>query len=545
MIKERFKTSFAKRIFHQKYAQGPEDTWDALCERVVEDVCGTRWGKDHALMSDGDRKQLVEYMITMKFVAGGRYLYYSGRPFSAWNNCYLLRCEEDTREEWANVTWRAMNCLTTGGGIGIDYSILRPEGKPLSRTGGISSGPLPLMHAINEVGRSVMQGGARRSAIYASLNWQHEDIPKFMVAKNWNELTVREKAADFNFPGPLDMTNISINYDDAWGCEVGNPVFLENCKQAMMTGEPGFSFNFGDKENETLRNACTEVTSEDDSDVCNLGSVNLGNIESLEEFRDVISLASKFLVCGTLRADLPYEKVYKVREKNRRLGLGLMGIHEWLLKRGASYEVTEELKQWLGEYKSGSERSANEHCERLYISNPVAYRAIAPTGTIGILAGTTTGIEPLFAVAYKRRYLSDGTKWKYEYVVDSTADLLIREYGLNPDTIDTAYKLSHDYERRIKFQADIQDYIDMSISSTINLPPYGSKGNSEQNIVEFATTLAEYAPRLRGFTCYPDSSRGGQPLTEVLYEDAIKHKGVVFTEHDICEIGGKGGTCGV
>jgi ribonucleoside-diphosphate reductase alpha chain len=543
--REYFKTTFSKNIFKQKYSQGPDDDWGALCERLVEDVCGSRWGKEHPLMSQSDREQLVEYMKDMKLIAGGRYLYYAGRPFSAWNNCYLLRAEEDTREEWANVTWRAMNCLTTGGGIGIDYSRLRPEGKPLSRTGGTSSGPIPLMSAINEIGRSVMQGGSRRSAIYASLNWQHEDIPKFLVAKNWNELTRQEKAKDFNFPGFLDMTNISINYDDAWGCEAGDPIFLENCKQAMMTGEPGFSFNFGDKENETLRNACTEVTSEDDSDVCNLGSINLGNISTLDEFRNVATLASKFLVCGTLRADLPYDKVYAVREKNRRLGLGLMGIHEWLLQRGHGYEVVPELHTWLQEYKNESERAANEHCDRLFISRPVAYRAIAPTGTIGILAGTTTGIEPLFAVAYKRRYLTDGVKWKYEYVVDSTADLLIKEYGLDPDTIDTAYKLSHDYERRIKFQADVQDYVDMSISSTINLPSWGSKGNSGQDVQTFANTLASYAPRLRGFTCYPDGSRGGQPLTEVPYSEAIKHRGVVYEENDVCSITGKGGSCGV
>ena len=92
-------------------------------------------------------------------------------------------------------------------------------------------------------------------------------------------------------------------------------------------------------------------------------------------------------MCGTLRAYLPYEKVYKVREKNRRLGLGLMGIHEWLLKRGYGYEVTPELHQWLKVYEDESERSAIEHCDRLYISRPVAFRAIAPTGTIGILAG--------------------------------------------------------------------------------------------------------------------------------------------------------------
>jgi len=290
---------------------------------------------------------------------------------------------------------------------------------------------------------------------------------------------------------------------------------------------------------------CTEGTSEDDSDVCNLGSINLGNISGIEEFSAVVNLASKFLVCGTLRADLPYDKVYKIREKNRRLGLGLMGTHEWLLRRGYSYEVTPELHQWLEVYRDVSKVAADEHCDRLFINRPVAYRAIAPTGTIGILAATTTGIEPLFAVAYKRRYLTDGTKWKYEYVVDSTAEHLIRELDIDPSSIDTAYKLSHDYERRIKFQADVQDYVDMSISSTINLPSWGSKENNPDRVGAFAETLARYATRLRGFTCYPDGSRGGQPITEVDYSEAIKHKGVVFEEHDICDITGKGGSCGV
>jgi len=543
----RFKNDIASNIFHNKYAQGTSDTWDALSERVVEDVCGTRWGKDRALMSKGDMEQLAEYIKEMKFIPGGRYLWYAGRLNSYFNNCFLLRAEEDTREEWAAVTQRAVSCLMTGGGIGIDYSILRPSGRPLSRTGGLSSGPVPLMQMINEVGRGVMQGGSRRSAIYASLNWLHEDIPLFLQAKNWSEKIKSAKNEDFNFPAPLDMTNISINYDDKWLYNADRAnlhTFVENVRQAMMTGEPGFSFNFGSKQNETLRNACTEVTSEDDSDVCNLGSINISNISSLEEFKDVVCLASKFLVCGTLRADLPYQKVYAVREKNRRLGLGLMGIHAWLLQRGYKYEVTPELHKWLEVYESESERAANEHAERLYVSKPVAYRAIAPTGSIGILAGTTTGIEPLFAVAYKRRYLTDGTKWKYEYVVDSTADQLIKEYGLDPSSIDTAYGLSHDYERRIKFQADIQDYVDMSISSTINLPSWGSKGNSESDVNNFANTLSKYAPRLRGFTCYPDGSRGGQPLTEVPYEEALKHKGVVYAENDICEIGGKGGSCG-
>ena len=542
----RFKTSFAERIFKQKYAQGPNDNWDALAERLVEDVCGTRWGTERALMSDSDRKQLVEYIKTMTFLPGGRYLYYAGRPNHYFNNCFLLRGEEDTREEWGELVKRATNCLMTGGGIGVDYSRFRASGKPLSRTGGISSGPLPLANAINEIGRSVMQGGSRRSAIYASLNWLHEDIPLFMKVKNWSDDVKFMKEKDFNFPANLDMTNISINYDNKWKYNADRAnlhTFVENCRQAMMTGEPGFSFNFDEKENETLRNACTEVTSEDDSDVCNLGSINLGNIESIDEFTSVVTLASKFLVCGTLRADLPYDKVYKIREKNRRLGLGLMGIHEWLLKRGYGYEVVPELHEWLKVYKDESERSANEHCERLYISKPVAYRAIAPTGSIGILSSTTTGIEPLFAVAYKRRYLTDGTKWKYEYVVDSTADLLIKEHGLDPDKIETAYKLSHDYEKRIKFQAGVQDYVDMSISSTINLPAWGTKDNNESKVHEFAQILSKYAPRLRGFTCYPDSARGGQPLTEVPYTEAMTHRGIVFEENG--DAACKSGVCGI
>jgi ribonucleoside-diphosphate reductase alpha chain len=555
LIVNRFKTPFAETIFRQKYAQGSNDTWDALADRLVEDVCGSQWGKTQPLMSDSDRKDLAEHIKAFRFVPGGRYLYYSGRPFKAWNNCFLLRAEEDTREEWSALTWRAMSCLMTGGGIGADYSRIRPSGKPLSRTGGIASGPLPLMYAINEIGRQVMQGGSRRSAIYASLNWQHEDIADFLSAKNWDAGTRERKSLDFNAVAPLDMTNISVNYDDAalnhTTDKVGeqdehrlatNPVFLQNVRQAMETGEPGFSFNFGDKQNETLRNACTEVTSEDDSDVCNLGSINLGNIHSLAEFSSVVQLASKFLVCGTLRADLPYEKVYRVREKNRRLGLGLMGIHEWLLQRNQKYEVTDDLREWLGVYRQESERAANEHCDRFYISRPVAYRAIAPTGTIGILASTTTGIEPLFAVAYKRRFLTEGTKWKYSYVVDATADRLIKEYGLAPESIDTAYKLSHDPEQRIKFQYEVQKYVDMSISSTLNLPAWGSKDNNESRVQHFAEVIAKYAPGLRGLTCYPDSSRGGQPITECGYEEALQHKGVVFEENEeAC----KGGFCGI
>jgi len=549
-----FRSQFSETIFNQKYRHEGAETWNELCATLVEDVCEDR-------MTENDKKDLILYMQEMKFIPGGRYLYYAGRTAKFYNNCYLLRSEEDSREDWANLSWKAESCLMTGGGIGNDYSRYRGKGSLLGRTGGTASGPLPKIEMINEIGRRVMQGGSRRSAIYGSLNWKHPDIYDFLGAKDWEKIPVGTtglsywdiKQQDFNFPCPLDMTNISVNYDTEWlenfwnTGKVGD-VFERNVEQALRTAEPGFSFNFFGKENETLRNACTEVTSEDDSDVCNLGSVNYGRIESLAELKDVVQLATMFLICGTLKAQLPYDKVYKVREKNRRLGLGIMGIHEWLLKQGSEYAVTPELHRWLTVYERVSDETSYTMCKSLGISQPVANRAIAPTGTIGIMAGTTTGIEPLFAVAYKRRYLK-GTKWHSQYVVDGAAQELINLYGVDPDKIESALDLSENFEKRIKFQADIQDYVDQSISSTINLPAWGSRFNNPDTVGPFANTLASYAHRLRGFTCYPDGARGGQPLTPVPYSEAVANLGTEFEEHiethDICDISGKGGSCGL
>ena len=504
-----FRSKFSEDIFKHKYAHHGCETWASLASVLVEDVCSPQLKQDEI-------DQLKEYITDLKFIPGGRYLYYAGRPNKFFNNCYLLKAEEDTRD-WADLSWKSESCLMTGGGIGIDYSVYREEGRVLSGTGGLASGPIPKMLMINEIGRRVMQGGSRRSAIYASMNWKHADVSKFLVSKNWYDMPVgntgfnigQVKEQDFNFIAPLDMTNISVNYDTEWLLnywetgDVGS-TFKQNVRQALQTAEPGFSFNFFDKENETLRNACTEVTSQDDSDVCNLGSVNLGRVDTIKEFKDIVHLATKFLfMCGTLKAKLPYDKVYKVREKNRRLGLGLMGMHEWLIKRGSKYEVTDELHQWLGVYKGVTDDTSKKTADEMDISRPVANRAIAPTGSIGILAGTSTGVEPIFAVSYKRRYLKGGTRWHYQYVVDSAAQELIDLYDTKPDNIESALDLAGDYKRRMKFQADVQDYVDMSISSTINLPSWGSKLNNEDTVMDFTNTLASYAHRLRGFYCIP------------------------------------------
>ena len=544
-----FRNKFSEDIFNHKYAHESCETWADLAKVVVEDVCRDK-------MSASDKAQLVDYITTLKFIPGGRYLYYAGRLKKFFNNCFLFKSEEDTREDWANLSWKAELALSSGGGIGNDYSIYRPSGSILNGTGGVASGPLSKMQIINELGRGIMQGGSRRSAIYASLNWQHDDVADFIRMKDWHNMPVAGtgmsiadlKNADFSYNAPMDMTNISVNYDTDWLTnywdtgEVGD-TFMDNTRQALTTGEPGFSFNFFGKEKETLRNACTEVTSEDDSDVCNLGSINLGRIDDLSEFSDIVRLGTQFLVCGTLVAQLPFDKVYETREKNRRLGLGLMGFHEWLIKKGHGYEVTDELKRWLHVYREVSDSTSSDYAASLSVSKPVANRAIAPTGSIGILAGTTTGVEPLYGVAYKRRYYK-GTKWHYQYVIDGVAQEMMELYGTDPTTIESAMSLADKPKQRMEFQADVQDYVDMAISSTINLPPF--KGD-DKYVSDFASLLASYSHRLRGFTCYPDGSRGGQPLTVVDYNEAVNKLGTEFEEHvevvDICDITG-GGTCG-
>lgn len=544
----KWRNTFAERVFQLRYAQGPYDTWPLLATRLVDDVCGTRKGTTNPLMSKGDRDELTQIIINMEFIPGGRYLYYAGREVHFYNNCFCLRAEEDTREEWGDILRRASDCLMSGGGIGVDYSRLRGFGLPLRRTGGTSSGPIPLMQSVNEVGRNVMQGGSRRSAIYASLNWQHADIQRFITAKDYPQWLRDKKLEDYNTAAPMDMTNMSINWDTEFAenyLEEGHlpDLWYDSVRKMCKTGEPGHSYNFYENEEDTLRNACCEFTSEDDSDVCNLGSINLANINNIERLTDVVSLASKFLICGTIRGDVPYERIRTVRDRNRKIGLGLMGVHEWLLKRGYDYGSNEELRSWLATWKEESERSASEHCDRFYLNRPKKFRAVAPAGTIGILAGTTTGIEPLYAVAYRRGCIVGGSTHTYEFVIDGTAKTIIEQFGVEPDTIETANDLAKNPERRIAFQADVQDYVDMAISSTLNLPSWGTELNNEDTTKDLANIFAKYAPRLRGLTVYPDGARGGQPLQEVPYSEAVGKEGTVFeaNEENACS----GGVCGL
>lgn len=541
---------FAQTITQQKYLwkERGEKSWSDIARRVVKNVMKAVGVK----MSDPLAKDLVKAIEDRKFMPGGRYLYAAGRPYHQCQNCELLKAE-DSREGWSELLHKSAMALMTGAGIGIDYSDIRAEGKPIRKTGGTATGPIALMQMINECGRGIMQGGSRRSAVWAGLSWKHPDTHKFVRLKNWPEEIRKLKEKDFNFPATMDGTNISIQLDDEFFQAYvddkhtlhtqAHGIYWATVRQMLETAEPGFSVDVGANCGESLRNACTEVTSRDDSDVCNLGSINMARIGSLEEMSKIVELATAFLLAGTVYSDVPYVKVDQVRTKNRRLGLGLMGLHEWLLSHDKKYGPDNDLAEYLNIYTT-STKIAHAYADKWELSRPVKTRAIAPTGTIGILAETTTGIEPILCSAYKRRYLKHST-WNYQYVLDPTAKRLIDEKGVNPESIEDAYVLAENVERRVEFQAWVQQYVDHAISSTINLPRWGSELNNESKVREFGEMLIKHLPKLRGMTVYPDGARGGQPLTPVRYSTAVKQVGEIFVENaDICEISGKGGSCG-
>lgn len=524
----------------------PTEVWPDTAYRVVKHVLGALGYTDR----DPEFRKLVHLITERKFLPGGRYLANAGKQKHQVNNCFLYRCADSIADDdgWADLVSKCIKALSSGGGVGVVYSDVRANGALVRTNGNMATGPLSPACMVNEVARHV-KAGARRSAIWGGLHWWHPDVFDWIKAKDWSDEVKAAKEKDFNTPAQLDMTNISVILDSEFFTAFNNAqhemhrwaqrVYWEAISHMLKHGEPGFSIDVGQNARENLRNACTEITSEDDSDVCNLGSINLARVESLEEMAEIVELATLFLLAGTVYSDVPHGEVSETRYKNRRLGLGLMGLHEWLLTRGYGYEVVPELREWLEVYATSTDHAARWATKHA-LSRPVKTRAIAPNGTIGILAETTTSAEPVFCVAYKRRYLDADNVWKYQYVIDPTAHRLREQYGIDPDTIEDAYTLALNPEKRIKFQADLQEYVDHGIASTINLP--GPVTDPEE-IREFGETLMEYLPRLRGVTCYPDGARGGQPLTASTYEYAIKHTGVVFEESadNACA----SGVCGV
>ena len=551
-----FDTPFAYNQYANKYQHAGE-TWDDTALRVVDpvfDALPSQRGLSDTTSIHGLKDTLFGRISRREFIPGGRYLYACGNDLHQVQNCLLLRAE-DSREGWAELAYKAGMALMTGAGIGVYYGDVRESGAIIKRTGGVATGPVPLMTAINEQGRAYVQGGNRRAAIWAGLLWSHPDCESFIRAKDWPEWLREQKDRDFTVAAPLDMTNISVCLDDEFfeafhdalheKHALAQRIYWTTVDKMVTTGEPGFSVDLGEQSNEKLRNACTEIVSADDSDVCNLGGVVLSRFDDPTEFGRAVRDGVKFLTAGTFYSDLPYAKVHEVREKNRRLGLDLIGVHEFLLKRGVKYgtdEAFEVMEPFMAEYDRALEY-AHEFQNDLGCSLSVAATSGAPTGTRGIIAETTTGWEPVTAAAYKRRVRHSGATGdsvSYEYVIDPTVKRLTEQGFIAPGAeVEDAYSLAQEVERRFRMQQYAQSHTDQAISMTINLE-HAITNAKEQHA--FGDTLIKYLPDLRGITVYPNDSRAGQPITPIPVAQALGQEGVVFEEtEDKCA----GGVCGI
>lgn len=547
-----FMSEWATRQYVDKYSWKDEDgepteVWPDTAYRVVRHVLGTL-GYD---VDSYEVRALTQLVSDRKFIPGGRYLAMSGRPKHQTNNCFLYRCADSIAGDdgWADLVSKSIKALASGGGIGTVYSDVRPYGSLIKSTGGIGTGPLSPAKMVNEVARHVLSGGHRRAAVWGGLHWWHPDIFDWIASKDWSDEIKALKEKDHEFPAPLDMTNISVILDSEFFLAYHNAqhkqhqwaqnVYWRATEHMLRHGEPGFSVNVGADVNECLRNACTEITSEDDSDVCNLGSINLARIKNQDELAETTRLATLFLLAGTVYSDVPHEEVLATREKNRRLGLGLMGVHEWLIARGYDYSIVPELREWLGLWRDVSDESAERYSTEYDLSCPVKRRAIAPNGTIGIIGETTTSAEPVLFAAYKRRFLDHGT-WKHQFVLDPTVERMRVRYGIDPDAIETAYTLALNPEKRIKFQADLQEYVDHGISSTINLE---APITDPAEIRHYGEIFMGYLPKLRGFTCYPNGARSGQPFEACTWFEASRKLGVTYEENREGQC--SSGACGI
>lgn len=264
---------FAVTTVRNKYAHtkksGYKESWQEISARVAAAVV-----RPYLPHLESAAYRLI---LQRKLMPGGRYLYAAGRRFPQISNCFLYRAE-DSREGWAELLNKCAHSLMTGGGVGVVYSDVRPADSDIQGMGGKSTGPIALMNMINECGRHIVQGGSRRSALWAGLHWWHPDVFRFITCKRYSALIKECKERDFNFPAPMDGTNISVITDDdffaamndvswskeyrlwgavhtvthAWAKRVYEQVTFGMCTD----GEPGLSVDTGENAGECLRNAC-------------------------------------------------------------------------------------------------------------------------------------------------------------------------------------------------------------------------------------------------------------------------------------------------
>jgi ribonucleoside-diphosphate reductase alpha chain len=557
----------ALRVLEERYlrrdprgrvVENPEE----LFRRVARGVAAAEAPYGGAKAVARQTEAFHEALTSLKFLPNTPTLMNADIPGGQLAACFVIPVQDDMRSILEGVRDMAL-IHQTGGGTGFSFTHLRPRGDQVRTTGQVASGPLGFMRIYDVTTEVVKQGGRRRGANMGILNVDHPDILEFIRVK-----------ADL---GMLTNFNLSVAVTDAFMEEVEkdgtypliNPrtgkevkrlpareVFDLLCRYALQTGDPGLVFlDAINRANPTPDLGPMEATNPCGEqpllpyESCNLGSINLARLVKdgdldWEELDHLTRLGVIFLDDVIDQSHYPLPQITGITRGNRKIGLGVMGLADLFIQLGLAYDSPEALE--LGEKVmariqaaavSQTEALARERGpfpnfqgsrwqqEGRPPRRNATVTTVAPTGTISIIAGTSSGIEPLFAVAYRRRAL-EGEEFDevQPLFLEKLRALGLKEEEWLPQVLGsgrvrpltdlpeemrrlfpTAFEVSVDYQ--VKMQAGFQRHVENAVSKTINLAP-------EATVQEVARAFKlAHQMGLKGITVYRYGSKPGQVLS--------------------------------
>lgn len=519
-------------------------------------------------------KKFFAVLEDFKFVPGGRIMHGAGREdiTTTLNNCYVVAVKEDSIKAIYDTIINEALTYKYGGGCGHDLSALRPAGDAINGTGGESCGPTGFMNLFSENTNTIAQHG-RRGANMQTLRIDHPDIEKFIEIKTGNVDMVKYSnisvllTHDF-----MDAVDNDKEFDLTYNNKVYKTIKARTLwnriiEHAHASAEPGLLFwdTMKDYHNAEYcsplvsTNPCAEQPLPDGG-CCNLGAVNLerfvdenGNF-MIDEFKETVAIGTRFLdnVVDYNINRHALENQKQNATNDRRVGLGILGLGDMLVRmsikydsedalqtvdqimkifRDITYETSVELAQekgsfpnfdWKGYSKSKFIKNLPKSIRDKISANGIrnsTLTTVAPTGSGAIVARVTSGVEPIFATAYKRRVKKNdsyGRSFDEYKVVHPVINQLFGGDENLPDYVVTSHNIDPYF--RVKMQSVIQKYIDSSISSTVNL----SENITVDTIADIY--MKAYKTGLKGITVYREGSREGILITDKPKEEAAPDK---------------------